>query len=73
MYRRIQGGRVLITDVADIELTPGNHWKDCFGNGEHKDVEFCCDECDYMLCCISEDFTNMCISCKDFDCPGKNP
>ena len=59
----------MIIDITGIELTPGNHWKDCLGNDEHcneegDSIECCCDECDYMMCCVS----NECISCKDLDC-----
>jgi len=63
---------VLIIDVTGIELTPGNHWKDCLGNGERKDVGCCCDECAYMMCCVSDDFPNICISCNDSICLRKN-
>ena len=63
----------MIIDITGVELTPGNHWKDCLGNGEHKGVECCCNECDYMMCCMSDDFPKICVSCKDLDCPRKNP
>ena len=59
----------MIIDVTGIELTPGNHWKDCLGNGEHEDMECCCGKCGYMLCCVSSDFPNICISYEDADCP----
>jgi len=55
----------MIIDVTGAELTPGNYWKDCLGNGEHEGAECCCDECDYMLYCVSEDFPNICLSYKD--------
>lgn len=49
----------MITDVTDIELTPGNSGKGCLGNGLHFDkngnrIECCCDECDYALLCNVE-------------------
>lgn len=62
----------MILDITGIELLPGNGGKDCLGNGKHKDangnhIEICCDECDYLLCCISE--TNNCKNCSDNKCP----
>ncbi|MBP9989701.1 MAG: hypothetical protein KBT46_09430 [Ruminococcus sp.] len=42
-----------VTDVTGAVLTPGNPEK-CQGNGEHKDFECCCDECDWFLLCFSE-------------------
>ena len=50
----------MIIDITGIELTPGNNGKDCLGNGHHfdengKPIECCCDECDYLLCCLSEE------------------
>ncbi len=49
----------IIIDVTGTILTPGNHGKDCLGNGEHynkkgKLIECCCDECDYMLICFED-------------------
>ena len=61
----------IIIDVTGVELIPENHGKDCLGNGRHKGVEWCCDECDYMMCCVSDDFPNVCVSCDDLDCPRK--
>ena len=62
----------MVVDVTGIKLTPGNHWKDCLGNGKHAGVKCCCDECDYMMCCVSDDFPDICISCNDVNCPRKN-
>ena len=64
----------MIIDVTGIELTPGNLGKDCLGNGEHFDedgipYELCCDECDYMLCCLTDDWKERCKSCDDTECP----
>lgn len=63
----------MIKDISGIFLTPGNYGKDCLGNGEHFDnfgklINCCCDECDYLICCLFE--TN-CIECIDSDCPRK--
>ena len=77
----------MIIDVTGIDLTPGNGGKDCKGNGSHFDesgslYECCCNECDYMLCCIDEDWDILneidlytivsksdCKSCSDTECP----
>ena len=77
----------MIIDITGIELTPGNGGKDCKGNGNHFDengklYECCCDECDYMLCCINEDWNlsdyidlsavaskHDCKYCSDTECP----
>lgn len=64
----------MIIDVTGIELTPGNHGIDCLGNGEHIDIngeliECCCDECDYMLCCIEDVSDSNCNECDDLFCP----
>lgn len=50
----------MIIDVTGIELTPGNNGRNCLGNGQHSDkngntIECCCDECDYMLCCLCDE------------------
>ena len=42
----------------DPILTPGYGGWYCLGNGNHCDengdqIEICCDECDYMMCCMS--------------------
>ena len=84
----------MIIDVTGIELTPGNGGKDCKGNGRHFDengntYECCCDECDYMLCCIDEswgwaasdylasyDISGLrdCKICAEMECPrNDNP
>ena len=41
-----------VIDITGIELTPG-HLADCLGNGE-REMECCCDECDYYLFCFPE-------------------
>ena len=77
----------MIIDITGIELTPGNGGKDCKGNGQHLDengnpYECCCDECDYMICCLDEswgisDLDGIyemagepdCKTCADARCP----
>lgn len=64
----------MIIDITGIELTPGNNGNDCLGNGEHYDangnlIECCCDECNYLLCCIEEWKPSDCKSCCEFECP----
>ena len=62
----------MIVDITGTILVPGNMGNDCPGNGTHPDVECCCNECDYMLCCIDEDFPARCSACQDPDCPRRN-
>ena len=55
-----------------IPLMPGNHGKDCLGNGNFYKYEdgqgMClCDECDYMMCCFEQE--EDCQNCKDDNCP----
>lgn len=64
----------MIIDITGIELTPGNNGDDCLGNGEHYDengelLECCCDECDYMQCCLFGDVSAKCKFCSDIHCP----
>ena len=66
----------MIIDITGIELTPGNYGKDCLGNGEHFDksgniIECCCDECDYMMCCFSDDWYKRCNTCHVTNCTRK--
>ena len=44
----------MIIDVTETILTLGDLGKDCLGNGEHEDIECCCDECDYTLCSLED-------------------
>ncbi len=44
---------------------------DCPGNGENPEIECCCNECDYMLCCIETWTPEDCIRCNEKDCPRK--
>lgn len=64
----------MIIDITGTELTPGNNGEDCEGNGKHYDesgnlIECCCDECNYLLCCVAEN--PKCNECADNDCPRK--
>ena len=59
----------MIIDITGIILTPGNLGRDCVGNGQHEHFECCCDECDYMLCCLDEHNPNDCLICEDLYCP----
>ena len=68
-------GDYMIKDISGINLYPGDFGKDCIGNGEHTDekgniIPMCCDECDYIMCCISGNTD--CLVCKDYDCPRNN-
>ena len=64
----------MIVDVTGIELTPGNNGNNCLGNGEHLDengklIDCCCDECDYLICCLSTKNHIECHKCSDELCP----
>lgn len=59
----------MIIDITGVELTPGNMGRDCPGNGLHTLYECCCEECDYMLCCLESHNPQECEHCKDLDCP----
>ena len=59
----------MIVDITGTILTPGNLGADCLGNGTHKDIDCCCDECDYMMCCIESHNPKECLSCMDKKCP----
>lgn len=62
----------MIVDISATILIPGNLGRDCPGNGTHYGIECCCNECEYMLCCIDKDFPAGCITCGDPDCPRRN-
>lgn len=64
----------MIIDITGIPLTPGRGGAYCLGNGRYLDrdgrpIECCCDECDYLLCCVSDWFPDRCRTCKDSACP----
>ena len=42
----------MITDITGTELIPGNCGLNCPGNGFQEEHPCCCDECDYMMCCL---------------------
>lgn len=62
----------MIVDITGIILIPGNHGKDCPGNGENPELECCCNECDYLLCCVDTDYPKQCEKCKDKYCPRRD-
>lgn len=67
----------MIIDVTGVELLPGNNGIYCKGNGLHKDdngmlIECCCDECDYLKCCVSPLGDERCNNCSDQFCPNSN-
>lgn len=41
-------------DPTGILLNPSYHGSLCLGNGEHPDIECCCDECDFYLECFPD-------------------
>ena len=59
----------MILNTTGIELTPGNLGQDCIANGSRKDIECCCDECDYLQCCINTNYRQKCVGCGNRDCP----
>ena len=59
----------MIIDITGTILIPGNCGRDCPGNGEHEGIECCCDECDYMICCLPSQSPELCDSCSDTNCP----
>ena len=59
----------MVIDVTGRILIPGNCGKDCPGSGELFGLECCCDECDYMLCCLETHDAAQCAACADRDCP----
>ena len=63
----------MIIDVTETMLIPGNHGKDCPGNGDNPDIECCCDECDYMMCCLETYHMERCADCHDKYCPHVLP
>ena len=62
----------MIVDCTGIELIPGNHGADCPGSWEHAGMDCCCDECDYMLCCMEKNWKELCRNCQDRCCPRRN-
>lgn len=56
----------MIWDVTGMMLIPGECGDDCPGR---RGLDCCCDECDYLMCCLEEHDKNECLICKDKDCP----
>lgn len=44
----------LIDPSTGVLLTPSPQGRECLGNGEHPDIECCCDECPHYLTCFPE-------------------
>lgn len=59
----------MIIDITGTVLIPGNLGRDCPGNGEHTGIECCCNECDYLLCCLEDHDSSDCKQCQDRKCP----
>ena len=59
----------MIVDVTGIILIPGNRGNECPGSWEYAGLDCCCDECDYMLCCMESHDPKDCLTCNDKDCP----
>lgn len=59
----------MITDITGTVLTPGSNGRDCLGNGERIGVECCCNECDYLICCLPTHDFRECLICRDKACP----
>ena len=59
----------MIIDVTGTILLPGNNGLDCPGNGLHPGIECCCEECDYMMCCLEDHDPRKCLICCVEDCP----
>ncbi len=59
---------MIIDKPTGIELIPGNGGRDCPGNGENGN-EICCDECDYLCCCINHFRKKPCNECIHVECP----
>lgn len=59
----------MIIDITGIVLIPGNCGKDCPGSWGLAGYDCCCDECDYMLCCLENHDAQECLQCDDKDCP----
>ena len=63
-------GEKMIIDYTGTVLIPGNMGMDCPGNGGHADVECCCGECDYMMCCLETHRADMRLICENRYCPN---
>lgn len=54
----------MIIDVTGTELVPGNCGDYCSGRIE------CCDECEFLRCCLEDFDMNECKKCNKMDCPN---
>lgn len=43
-----------IIDITGTPLTPSIQGWRCLGNGNHKEYEICCENCDYFLKCFPQ-------------------
>lgn len=59
----------MIIDSNGIMLIPGNFGNYCPGSWEFAGLDCCCDECDYMLCCLETHDPKECLTCQDLHCP----
>ena len=59
----------MIIDATGIVLIPGNCGNECLGNWEFSGLNCCCEECDYMMCCLKTHDPKECLICDDKDCP----
>ena len=62
----------MILDSTGIKLIPGNLGADCPGSWERAGMNCCCDECDYLLCCIEQNWQALCRDCIDGHCPRRD-
>lgn len=46
--------KAIVSFKKDYKLTPSPNGEKCIGNGQNKDVECMCDECDHFLECYPE-------------------
>ena len=53
----------MIIDVTGTELIPGFCGNDCPGR------IVCCDECEFLRCCIEGFDMNECEKCNKTECP----
>ncbi|MBO7148685.1 MAG: hypothetical protein J6V93_02405 [Clostridia bacterium] len=65
----------MLLDYSGIILNQGYGGKNCRGNGEHYNddgmlIDCCCDECDYLMCCLKIQGYGDCKRCKDTVCPS---
>lgn len=59
----------MIRDIMGTILIPGNAGRSCPGNGENAGIACCCDECDYLLCCLDDHNKDLYLTCRDEDRP----